>query len=56
MQTNRVRKTGAVFYGGREIVRGNLARAKSTHSIKEKKRGSSLIKTKTRSIIIIFFQ
>ena len=24
MQTNCVRKTGAVFFGGREIIRGNL--------------------------------
>ena len=27
MQTNCVRKTGAVFFGGREIIRGNLTRA-----------------------------
>ena len=35
MQTNCVRKTGAVFFGGREIIRGNLTRAKSTRSIIE---------------------
>ena len=29
MQTNCVRKTGAVFFGSREIIRGNLTRAKS---------------------------
>ena len=28
MQTKCVRKTGAVFFGGREIIRGNLTRAK----------------------------
>ena len=28
-----VRKAGAVFFGGREIIRGNLTRAKSTRSI-----------------------
>ena len=33
MQTNCVRKTGAVFFGSREIIRGNLTRAKSTRSI-----------------------
>ena len=33
MQTKRVRRTGAVFFGGREIIRGNLTRAKSTHNI-----------------------
>ena len=27
MQAKRVRKTGAVFFGGREIMRGNLTRA-----------------------------
>ena len=35
MQTNCVRKTGAVFFGGREIIRGNLTRAKSLRSIIE---------------------
>ena len=48
MQTNCVRKTGAVFFGGREIIRGNLTRAKSTRSIIE---ACCIIKTKTRSII-----
>ena len=33
MQTNCVRKTGAVFFGSREIIRGNLTRAKSTRCI-----------------------
>ena len=42
MQTNCLRKTGAVFFGGREIIRGNLTRAKSTRSI---------IKPKTSCII-----
>ena len=42
MQTNCVRKTGAVFFGGREIIRDNLTRAKSTRSI---------IKHKTSCII-----
>ena len=41
MQTNCVRKTGAVFFGGKENIRGNLTRAKSTRSIIE-----------TRSIIL----
>ena len=44
MQNNCVRKTGAVFFGGREIIRGNLTRAKSTSSI-----------TETRSIIKIAY-
>ena len=48
MQTNCVRKTGAVFFGGREIIRGYLTRAKSTRSIIE---ACCIIKTKTRSII-----
>ena len=42
MQTYCVRKTGAVFFGGREIIRGNLTRAKSKRSI---------IKPKTSCII-----
>ena len=42
MQSNCVRKTGAVFFGSREIIRGNLKRAKSTRSI---------IKPKTSCII-----
>ena len=33
MQTNWVRKTGAVFFGGREIIWGNVT--KSTRSIIE---------------------
>ena len=33
MQTKCVRKTGAVFFGAREIIRGNLTRAKSARSI-----------------------
>ena len=33
MQTNCVRKTGAVFFGSRKIISGNLTRAKSTRSI-----------------------
>ena len=32
MQTKCVRKTGAVFFGRREIIRGNLTRAKSAGS------------------------
>ena len=50
MQTNCVGKTGAVFFGGREIIRGNLTRAKSTRSIIEAR---CIIETKTRSIILI---
>lgn len=42
MQTNCLRKTGAVVFGSREIIRGNLTRAKLTHSI---------IKPKTSYII-----
>ena len=41
MQTNCVRKTGAVFFGSREIIRGNLKRAKSTRSIIETRSISS---------------
>ena len=48
MQTNCVRKTGAVFFGGREIIRGNLTRAKSTRSIIE---ACCTIKPKTSWII-----
>ena len=48
MQTNCVRKTGAVFFGTREIIRGNLTRAKSTRSIIETR---STIKSKTSGII-----
>ena len=48
MQTNCVRKTDAVFFGGREIIRGNLTRAKSTRSIIETR---SIIKPKTSCII-----
>ena len=48
MQTNCVRKTGAVFFGGREIFRGNLTLAKSTHSIIETR---SNIKPRTSCII-----
>ena len=46
MQTKCVRKTGAVFFaiGGREIIRGNLTRAKSARSI-ILKHGGSIIKT-----------
>ena len=43
MQTNCVRKRGAVFFGGHgEIIRGSLTRAKSKRSI---------IKPKTNYII-----
>ena len=42
MQTKYVRKTGTVFFGGREIIRGSFTRAKSARSI---------IKTKTSCII-----
>ena len=45
---NCVRKTGAVFFGSREIIRGNLTRAKSTRSIIETR---SIIKPKTSCII-----
>ena len=48
MQTNCVRKTGAVFFGGREIIWGNLTRAKSARNIIET---SSIIKPKTSCII-----
>ena len=48
MQTNCVRKTGAIFFGSREIIRGNLTRAKSTRSIIETR---STIKPKTSCII-----
>ena len=48
MQTNCVRKTGAVFFGSREIIRGNLTRAKSTSSIIETR---CIIKPKTSCII-----
>ena len=48
LQTNCVRKTGAVFFGSREIIRGNLKRAKSTRSIIETR---SIIKPKTSCII-----
>ena len=48
MQANCVRKTGAVFFGGREIIRGNLTRAKSTRGIIETR---SIIKPKTSCII-----
>ena len=47
LQTNCVRKTGAVFFGSREIIRGNLKRAKSTRSIIETR---SIIKLKTSCI------
>ena len=33
MQTKCVRKTGAVFFGGREIISGKATRAKQTRSI-----------------------
>ena len=46
MQTNWVRKTGAVFFGGREIIWGNVT--KSTRSIIETR---SIIKPKTSCII-----
>ena len=44
MQTKCVRKTGAVFFGGREIIRGNLTRAKSARSI---------IKTRRLHLVLI---
>ena len=50
MQTKCLRKTGAVFFGGREIIRGNLTCAKSARSI-ILKHGGSIIKTKTSCII-----
>ena len=48
MQTNCVRKTGAVFFGSREIIRGNLTRAKSTRIIIETR---CIIKPQTSCII-----
>ena len=48
MQTNCVRKTGAVFFGSREIIRGNLKRAKSTRSIVIETR--RIIKPKTSCV------
>ena len=50
MQTNCVRKTGAVFFGGREIIRGNLTRAKSTRSII---RHAALLKLKHAALFLI---
>ena len=50
MQTNCVRKTGAVFFGGREIIRGNLTRAKSTRSII---RNAALLKLKHAALFLI---
>ena len=44
MQTKCVRKTGAVFFGVREIIRGNLTRAKSARSI---------IKTRRLHLVLI---
>ena len=53
MQTNCVRKTGAVFFGGREIIRGNLTRDKSTRSIIE---ACCIIKTKHAALFLIMQQ
>ena len=51
MQTNCVRKTGAVFFGSREIIRGDLTCAKSTRSIIE--RHAALLNLKQAALLKI---
>ena len=53
MQTKCVRKTGAVFFGGREIIRGNLTRAKSARSIIKTRRQAALLKIMLRVLVLI---
>ena len=52
-----MRKAGAVFFGGREITRGNLPRAKSTRSIIETRstnlKQAALLKIMLRVLVLI---
>ena len=55
MQTNCVRKGGAVFFGGHgEIIRGGLTHAKSKRSIiKPKIKQSTLLKIMLHTLVLI---
>ena len=52
MHTNCVRKMGAVFFGGREIIRGNLIRV-NRHAPLLNLKQASLLKTMLRVLVLI---